>query len=361
MATIALAGGGTGGHVYPALAIGDALIAHGHDIMLYGDPNRLEGRVAPARGVPLRDVGAQPFPRGGGVLAKARFGLGLLRNVLRMRRQLKADKVAAVLGVGSYLAAPTVLAAWTLGVPVVVHEANAMPGLANRLCARVADRVLLVFEATRRHLPDPGLATEVGMPVRADVADGDRAAAAARYGLDPAVPTVMVMGGSLGARRLNELAIALAEAAQGFQVLHLCGPRFEADVREVLPVDPPGYRLVPYEDRMQDAYAMADLIVCRAGAGTLAELALVGTPALLVPSPHVTDDHQGANADALAATGAAVVVREDGWDAEAVVQTLAALLADAPRRATMAASMAQAARPHAAEQAATAVLEAMNG
>src|SRR5690606_18971615 len=143
------------GHVYPALAIGEVLRQAGHDLILYGDPARLEGRVAPQRGVPLRDVGASPFPRTGGVLGKLQFGWNLLRDVLRMRGQLRRDGVSAVLGVGGYLAAPTVLAGWTLGLPIVVHEANAMPGLANRLCARVADRVLLVFDDTRRHLRDP--------------------------------------------------------------------------------------------------------------------------------------------------------------------------------------------------------------
>jgi len=357
VATIALAGGGTGGHVYPALAIGEVLRHAGHDLILYGDPNRLEGRVAPQRNVVLRDVGAKPFPRSGGVVGKLRFGWNLLGDVVRMRGQLRRDGVAAVLGVGGYLAAPTVLAGWSLGLPVVVHEANAMPGLANRLCARVADRVLLVFEATKRHLSDPSLAQRVGMPVSKAIAEGDRGEAAVRYGLDPAVPTVLVVGGSLGAARLNDLAIALsAREDRPYQVLHLCGPRFEDDVRVRLDGEPDRYTLVPYEDRMQDAYAMADLVVCRAGSGTLAEVALVGKPALLVPSPHVTDDHQGANAQALVDQGAAVMVREEGWADDAVVAQVEALLSDADRRAAMGEAMGRQAQPEAAAQAAGVVL-----
>lgn len=360
MAQIALAGGGTGGHVYPALAIGDALRARGHAVVLFGDPGRLEGRVAPQRGYALTAVSASQFPRGGGVVARLRFGLRLVADVVAARRQLRAAGVDAVLGVGGYLAAPTVLAAWTLGLPVVVHEANAVPGLANRLCAQVADRVLLTFEGTRRFLRHPSRAVQVGVPVSASVAQGDRAAAAARYGLDPSRTTVLIVGGSLGAARLNDLAVHLAsDPARDVQLLHLSGPRYADAVRASLPANVRDHVLVAYEDRMADAYAVADVVVCRAGSGTLAELALVGLPALLVPSPHVTDDHQTANARALEAQGAAQVLVEDGWEDASAAAAVLALARDVAARARMAEAMRATARPDAAERAADVVEAAL--
>lgn len=330
MATIALAGGGTGGHVYPALAVGAALAARGHELLYIGDAGRLEGRVVPERGLPFRAIVSPQYPRGGGPLGKARFGLGLLRATLQARRHLVDGRVDAVFGVGGYIAAPTVLAAWSLGLPRVVHEANAVPGLANRLCFRVADRILLTFPATLPHVPAGRTADVVGFPVDPRVRGGTREGAAARYGLDPSRPTVGFVGGSLGAEAINGAALAFARrAGRTHQVLHLCGPRYEAEVRAALGDDhPEGYALVPYEDEMRWAYAMADLMVCRAGSATVAELRATGTPALFVPSPNVTDDHQRANAEAEASEGGFVVTPRGAERTEVVLDALSSLLAD---------------------------------
>ncbi len=359
MARIALAGGGTGGHVYPALAIGDALRARGHDVLYYGDPDRLEGRVAPSRGYTFRPVKSAQFPRGG-VVGKLRFALSLLRATLSARARLRADGVDAVLGVGGYIAAPTVLAAWTLGLGRAIHEANVVPGLANKLCARVAQAVLLTFEATGPRLPGHAPRHVVGVPVNPAILGAERAEGAARYGLDPALPTVLVVGGSLGAARLNELAVALARSAraQGAQVLHLCGPRYETDLRAAWAEAgglPGGYALVGYEDRMGMAYAAADLVVARAGSATLAELTAVGKPSVLVPSPNVTENHQEENARGLERAGAAEVVVEAGFDVDAVAARVFALLADAETRGRMGSASGGLARLDAAAMAADVV------
>lgn len=360
MGRVVLAGGGTGGHVYPALAMGDVLRERGWDVVVYGDPARLEGRVAPARGYELRKVEGVAFPRGRGWRSKARFVIGLGRAVWQARRLLRRDRVDAVLGVGGYLAAPTVLAAWTCRIPVVVHESNAVPGLANRLCARVAREVLVVFEETRRHLPARTPVHRVGMPVSGGVARGERSEAATRYGLSPHRKTVLVMGGSLGAASLNELAVALERTRPAqVQILHLCGPIHAEEVRARLPQPGDGYRLVPYEDRIADAYAMADLVVCRAGSGTLAELALVGKPAVLVPSPHVTDHHQDANAAALASVGAAIALDERSWDVERVADQVVGWVQDDERLGSMSAAMAAQAMPDAAEDAVARLLRCL--
>jgi UDP-N-acetylglucosamine--N-acetylmuramyl-(pentapeptide) pyrophosphoryl-undecaprenol N-acetylglucosamine transferase len=352
--TVILAGGGTGGHVYPALAMGDALRAHGHTVHYYGDGARLEGRVAPERGYLFRPIEAAQFPRAG-LLAKLKFGVALLGHVWKARRQLAADRATLVLGVGGYVMAPTVLAAWTLGVPAAIHESNVSPGLANRLCARVARLLLLTYEETR--LPGAAERVVVGCPVNPRILTGSRDALARRYGLDPSRPVLLVVGGSLGAATIN----AIGQAAAGrMQVVHVTGPRYFAEIagESTVPAPPdapagavfrPGVAVLPYEDRMADAFAAADLVVCRAGSSTLAELCAVGKPSLLVPSPNVTDNHQEANARGLERAGAARVFVEKGLDVATVVDAAAALLADEPARARMAAAARGLAKPDVAE------------
>ncbi len=342
--TIVLAGGGTGGHVYPALAMGEALAARGHRILYYGDPTRLEGRVVPQRGVPFHAVPAVAYPRAG-LGAKVRFLWGLLVATLKSRAMLKAHGADLVLGVGGYVSAPPVLASWLCGLPSVVHEANVTPGLANRLCARVADLVLLTYEATGPKLPGKAPRELVGCPVNPKVLSGDRVAAAARYGLDPAKRTLLVVGGSLGAAAINQAGVAAAKKAdRDWQVLLVTGPRYEAEVRAALgPSLPPGVTLIGYEDRMVDAYAMADLVLCRAGSSTLSELCAVGRPSLLIPSPNVTDNHQEGNARGLEKVGAAVVFTErelsasGTLDPSPVVARADALLGDERALAAMSA------------------------
>lgn len=356
MATIALAGGGTGGHVYPALAMGDVLRERGHEVLYYGDADRLEGRVAPQRNYTFRALKAPQFPRGG-VVGKLQFGLSLLGSVVAARRQLRQDRVDLVLGVGGYISAPPVLAAWTLGRRRVVHEANVSPGLANKLCARVSDAVLLTWERTGPRLPGNAPRHVVGVPVNPKVLEGDDGVAAERYGLDPDVPVVAFVGGSLGAARINELAIAVARLpGRAFQVLHLTGPRYHDEVLEAHGgTAPDGVRLVGYEDRMGLAYGIADLVVCRAGATTLAELAAVGRASLLVPSPNVTENHQEHNARGLEAAGAAEVLVEQGWEIDAAVARVTGLLADVDRLRAMGEAARAQARLDAAEQAADVV------
>lgn len=360
--TIVLAGGGTGGHVYPALAMGDALAGRGHRILYFGDPTRLEGRVVPARGIPFTAVPAVAFPRAG-LLAKVRFAFGLLRATLLSRGQLKAAGADFVLGVGGYVSAPPVLAAWTLGIPTAVHEANVTPGLANRLCARVARLVLLTYSQTGAKLPGKAPRETVGCPVNPKVLSGDRAAAAKRYGLDPSRPTLLVVGGSLGAAAINQVGIAAAKLpGRSWQVLLISGPKYEAEVRAAVgsPL-PEGVALLGYEDRMVDAYAMADVVLCRAGSSTLAELTAVGRPGVLIPSPNVTDNHQEGNARGLEQVGAAVVFTEgqlktaDGIDPGPVLKRVGELLGDPAALTRMSEAARAQARLDTAERVATLV------
>lgn len=343
--TVILAGGGTGGHVYPALAMGDALRARGHTVHYYGDAARLEGRVAAQRGYMFRGVDAAQFPRAG-LLARVKFARSLLSSVRAARALLVADKATLVLGVGGYVMAPTVLAAWTLGIPAAIHESNVAPGMANRLCARVARLVLLTYAETAGRLPGNAEKQVVGCPVNPAVLEGERAAAAARYGLDPARPVLVSVGGSLGAAKLNELTIALARDPQRtYQILHVTGPKYEADIRAAYGELPAGVVVRGYEDRMADAFAVADLVLCRAGSSTLAEVCAVGKASVLLPSPNVTDNHQEANARGLERAGAAIVLLEGTMVTSDVVDQLRALMADPARREGMEIAARGLARP----------------
>lgn len=352
MGTIVLAGGGTGGHVYPALAMGDELRSRGHTVLYYGDPDRLESRVAPARGYDFRPVRALQYPRGG-LVGKVRFALGLLRATLASRAQLRRDRVDAVLGVGGYISAPPVLAAASLGIGRAIHEANVVPGLANQLCARVAQQVLLTYERTRTRLPGKAPRHVVGVPVNPAVLAGDRAEGCARYGVDPDRPVVLFVGGSLGAARLNELAVGCArQPDRAWQIVHLTGPRYHDEVLADYGEVPDGVTVRDYEDRMGLAYAAADLVVCRAGSSTLAELTAVGCASLLVPSPNVTENHQEENARGLEEVGAAEVLVEQGWDLDASVARVTALATDPDKLRAMGEAARGQARLDAASQAA---------
>ncbi len=354
--TVILAGGGTGGHVYPALAMGDALRARGHDVRYYGDAARLEGRVAPERGYSFRGVPAAQFPRSG-LAAKLTFARRLLANVAAARRLLRADGATLVLGVGGYVMAPTVLAAWTLGIPTAIHESNVTPGLANRLCARVSKLVLLTYDQTRRHLSATADSVTVGCPVNPLISSGD----ATKYGLPPGKPVLLVVGGSLGAATINDVAVACAaDPHRRYAILHLTGPRYYDELSAryaALPAGlPPDVVVRAYEDRMGDAFAAASLVLARAGSSTLAELCAVGLPSVLIPSPNVTDNHQEGNARGLELAGAARVYVERDLDAQSIATDTRNLLDDQPALTAMGVAARSLARAGVADEVAALLL-----
>ncbi len=337
MARIAVAGGGTGGHVYPALAMADELTRRGHEVIYYGDAERLEARVVAPRGYTFRPLRSIPFPRGG-IMGKIRFAFQLLGAVRAARKMLREDRIDIVLGVGGYISAPPVLATWMSGRKCIVHEANVAPGLANKLGARVASAILLTYEATSKRLPGSAPRHVVGVPVNEKLLAVEHDEAFARYELDPAKPVVMFVGGSLGAAKINELAVACAVMPdRGFQILHLTGRRFYDEVRAQFgDAMPEGVKLVDYEDQMGMAYGASSLVVCRSGATTLAELTATGRASLLIPSPNVTENHQEHNARGLEGVGAAEVLVEQDWSLEHAVATVRELSADQERLAAMA-------------------------
>lgn len=332
MTTYLLAGGGTAGHVNPLLAVADGLRARDPQalVRVLGTREGLEARLVPLRGYELLTVDKVPFPRRPDGTA-VRFPTRFLRAVAQVRAHIRTHEVDVVVGFGGYASAPAYIAARCEGVPVVVHEANARPGLANLLGARRAAGVGVAFDGTR--LPR---ARVVGMPLRREIVDLDRAArraeAAAYFGLDPALPTLLVFGGSLGAQRLNEaLAGSWRDVLDGgWQLLHVTGERSDLAAPGV-----PGYALRRYVDRMDLAFALADVTVSRAGAATVSEISALGIPAVYVPYA-VGNGEQALNASSAVRSGAAILIPDAAFTPDRVRADVVPLLADAARRAAMA-------------------------
>ena len=352
-----LAGGGTAGHTSPLLATADALrrLDPDAEVTALGTPRGLEGRVVPEAGYPLEMIPPVPLPR--------RPSADLVRVPGRLRSAVRAaldvlDRLqpAVVVGFGGYVSVPAYLAARRRHVPIVVHEGNALPGLANRLGARLTTHVATSFPDTRlRH------ARYVGLPIRRLVSTLDRPAlreeARRFFGLATDVPTVLVTGGSQGARRLNESVsrAAASFAAAGVQVLHVVGPQGEASVSPA-PGDP-AYVVLPYVDRMDLAYAAADLVVCRAGANTVTEVAAVGLPAVFVPLP-IGNGEQALNARPVVDAGGGILVEDAALTPAWVAGTLPALARDTERLAAMSRAAAGLVPRDADERLASMVLDA---
>jgi UDP-N-acetylglucosamine--N-acetylmuramyl-(pentapeptide) pyrophosphoryl-undecaprenol N-acetylglucosamine transferase len=333
--SVVLAGGGTTGHVAPLLSLADCLRRRdpGTRITALGTAEGLEARLVPEAGYPLAFIPRVPLPR------RPSTDLGRLPGRLRAAvaaasAAIRDNAADVVVGFGGYVATPAYLAARRLGVPIVVHEANTRPGLANRLGARFTPWVAVTFPGT----PLRG-AQVIGMPLRRQITTLDRAAlrgqARATLGLDPQAPALLVTGGSLGAQRLNlTLGQAAGELAlAGIQVLHVAGRGKDADLSARPPGAPP-YRVVEYLDRMDLAYAAVDAVICRAGAGTVSEVTAVGLPAAYVPLP-IGNGEQRLNAQPVVDAGGGLLVDDAACTPEWVTATLLPLLTDPGRLATM--------------------------
>lgn len=331
--SVVLAGGGSAGHVTPLLATADALRRLDPDTVItaLGTSRGLEASLVPARGYPLELVPRVRVPRKPSTEWLAMPG--------RLRSAVKAagavlDRVRAevVVGFGGYVAAPAYLAASRRGLPIVVHEANVRPGVANRLAARMTNRVFTAAPSVRL-----AHATAIGIPLRPAITGLDRPAlreaARQRFGLRPDGPVLLATGGSQGARAINAAVSGAAAAlrASGVQVLHITGPQHVVEVPDGHPADPP-YVVIPYVDEMHYAYATADFVICRSGAMTCAELAAVGLPAAYVPLP-LRGGEQRLNAEPVVAAGGALLVDNADLDPAWIETTLIPVLTD-PERVT---------------------------
>ncbi len=355
--SVVLAGGGTAGHVEPAMAVADALSALDPQVRItaLGTRRGLETRLVPERGYQLELITPVPLPRKpSGDLV--RLPGRVWRAVRETRAVLDAVNADVVVGFGGYVALPAYLAARSRRIPVLIHEANASAGLANRVGARTANRILAA-------VPDSGLrgAEVVGVPVRAAITALDRAAlraeARAHFGFAQDARVLLVFGGSQGAVALNRAVSGAAAdlAAAGVAVLHAHGPKNTLELRTPEPGEPP-YVAVPYLDRMDLAYAAADLVISRSGAMTVAEVSAVGLPAIYVPLP-IGNGEQRLNALPVVNGGGGMLVADAALTPGLVAKEVAALLTDPPRLAAMTAAAARVGHRDAAYKVAQAALD----
>jgi UDP-N-acetylglucosamine--N-acetylmuramyl-(pentapeptide) pyrophosphoryl-undecaprenol N-acetylglucosamine transferase len=336
----------------PALAVADALRAEGSEVEFFGG-ERAEAELVPAAGYPLHGLRVRGIDRRNPLRAIGALALALAATI-RARKLLRAIGADVVIGGGGYVAGPVGLAARSLRLPLVLTEADSHLGIANRLLAPLATRVFLAFPLAGR---EGRCYSVVGRPIPAGTLDADRAAARARFGLGTQERCLLIFGGSLGARRINEAAIDAFGAAAPFAVLHACGRRDYDELAHRLAElgSPPHYHLHAYIQPFADALAVADLAVARSG-GSVFEVAAAGVPSILIPYPHASADHQTLNARHMTIGGAAVVVDDDEVDGPRLAREVGGLLADESRMRSMARAARALARPDAAETIAREVL-----
>jgi UDP-N-acetylglucosamine--N-acetylmuramyl-(pentapeptide) pyrophosphoryl-undecaprenol N-acetylglucosamine transferase len=326
---IVLTGGGTGGHIYPALSVARCLA--GDELLYVGTADGPEATIVPQAGVPFRTVPSRKLsrrPTPGTLVAAAVSAWGVLKGA-GLLRSWRPD---AVLGTGGYASAGVMFAAGLLRIPTIVHEANVVPGRVNRLLSRLCTRVAVTYESSTGYFP-PEKTVVTGMPVREDLLQGDPSGAREQYGLDAERPVLLVSGGSGGAQTLNRAVLAaLPELADlGVQVVHQTGKTHHEEVLREAGAPPEFYHPVAYVEDMPALLRTATLILCRGGSSTLAEVTAVGLPAVVVPYPYAVADHQTGNARALVEGGAAVMVKDAELDGARLVREVRAILTDPAR------------------------------
>ncbi len=367
-----IAGGGTGGHLFPGVALAEEIAEQGGEVCFVGTARGIEARVIPARGYRLELIDVAGI-KGGGIRGLVRGVLRLPRAWLQSRRIVRSFRPDVVVGVGGYASGPVVATAATMCVPTAILEQNSVPGVTNRILGKLVRKVFGTFPDPRAYFPKRRYVI-AGNPVRAQLlrqasavghaqgatkAQPPQAEDAGLQGRTAPVrvgPRLLVFGGSQGARAINDNMVAaypqLRAAHPGIEILHQTGESTVQQVKERYAAqggDEPAVRVVAFIEDMASAYAWADLAVCRAGATSLAELAALEVPAILIPFPHAADNHQEHNARALVATGAAELLLERDLTASSIAAQIGSLLSDADRRQAMRAALRQAARPNAAQ------------
>ncbi|MBD5194696.1 MAG: undecaprenyldiphospho-muramoylpentapeptide beta-N-acetylglucosaminyltransferase [Bacteroidales bacterium] len=347
---ILISGGGTGGHIFPALSIANALKKRlNAEILFVGAENRMEMERVPAagyriEGLPVAGFDRKKLWRNFGVLLKLRRSLAMARKIVK---DFKPD---IAIGVGGYCSGPTLKAAQKAGIPTLIQEQNSYAGVTNKLLAAKADKICVAYDGMERFFPTASI-VKTGNPVRKDLTERskDKIEAAASFGLNPDRPTLLVIGGSLGARTLNESLEAglqrLTEA--GIQVIWQTGKNFGDRAKKVAK-GIKGTVVTQFITDMAAAYAAADVVVSRAGAGSISELEILGKPCILVPSPNVSEDHQTKNAKALADMGAAILI-PDNEAADKLIDNVIGLMSDKEKRNEMSKKISELAIPNSDE------------
>ncbi len=346
-----VSGGGTGGHIFPALSIAEGLKQRFPDaeILFVGAIGKMEMEKVPAAGFPIVGLPVAGFHRGE-IWRNLLFLPKLLASLWKARLVVRKFKPDCVIGVGGYASGPILKVAIQMGIPAILQEQNSYAGVTNKLLGKKASKICVAYQNMGRFFPEEKLVF-TGNPIRKGLEDIENKSDEALkfFGLDPAKPVVLVVGGSLGARSLNNGIRAKLELirSSGVQFLWQTGKIYYADLKSDLEANPAGsVHLLEFIQRMDLAFAAADLVISRAGAGTISELCVVGKPAILVPSPNVAEDHQTANAKSLADQDAAVLIR-DAEVNDRLVEEALLLVNDQQRLALLAENIKKIATPHA--------------
>ncbi len=337
---IILAGGGTGGHIYPAIAIAEGLkkTFPDYEVLFVGTDRGLEKELVKKAGFPLKTIRVKGFRR--------KLSLDTLISIKELVHGaidsfslIKKEKPDIVIGTGGYVAGPVLFFASIMGIPTAVHEQNVTPGVTNKILSRFVDKIFISFSDSIKYFPKEKTFL-VGNPVRSEISKGNRHTALKKFGLSSDIPVVLSFGGSQGAARINDAICHMIEVIKDtrkFQLIHITGKNHYDNIKNALAnkgitLDRLGHIIVrPYIYEMQDAYAAADLVISRAGALTISELSVCGKPAILIPLPTAANNHQEYNARYMENEGAAVVLHEDKLSGESLIRTIEDIIFDENR------------------------------
>ena len=339
--------GGTGGHIFPGLAVADLLRQRDIPVRWLGAKGGMETQKVPAAGIDL-DVVEITGLRGKGKMRWIRMPLMLIKAVWQARKLLEANRPGCAISFGGYAAAPGGIAAWTKGIPVVVHEQNRIPGLTNQLLTRFSRKILQGFPGT---FPLETRAINCGNPVRSDVEAIEEPKK--RFADRSSPVRILITGGSQGAQVLNQVipeALARLPGYLSVEIRHQAGGNRLEEAQQAYATAGVSAKVEPFIDDMAEAYAWADLVICRSGALTVSELAAAGLGAVLVPFAHAVDDHQTRNAEYLSSAGAAIIISQKSMDAKTVANALAPIISDRNTLLSMAVAARSMTLPRAAEK-----------
>jgi UDP-N-acetylglucosamine--N-acetylmuramyl-(pentapeptide) pyrophosphoryl-undecaprenol N-acetylglucosamine transferase len=346
-----ISGGGTGGHIFPAISIADGLKERYPDceILFVGAEHKMEMEKVPAVGYAIEGLPVAGFHRGE-IWRNLSFPLKLLRSMMKARKIVTSFRPDCVVGVGGYASGPVLRVATNKGLPTVIQEQNSFAGVTNKILARKVDKICVAYDKMERFFPAEKIVF-TGNPIRSNLVEGQKNVKEATefFQVDESKPTLLIVGGSLGARSINDSLLAQFDALKdsGIQVIWQTGKFYYKSISEKLEGKLPDHiHLMEFIPRMDLAYAVADLVISRAGAGTISELCLVGKPSILVPSPNVAEDHQTRNAMALVEKDAAVLVK-DSEAKETLVPEALKLIADKIELEKLAANSTKMALPNA--------------
>lgn len=344
-----ISGGGTGGHIYPAIAIANELKSRypNCEILFVGAKDKMEMQKVPQAGYPIKGLWIAGIQRKL-TLDNAMFPIKLLDSLLKSRKIIKDFKPDVVIGTGGFASGAVVKVASQMGIPTLIQEQNSYPGITNKLLAKRAHKICVAYQGLEQFFPKEKIVF-TGNPVRQDLLNVDQLSQQAieYFNLDPNKKTLVILGGSLGARRINELIAAHQKEIldQSLQIIWQCGKFYFEQYKQLTGV---GISVHAFVDRMDLLYAAADVIISRAGASSVSELAIVGKPTIFIPSPNVAEDHQTKNALAITKSSGAILIKEADLDRD-FMPKLQELIASPALQDSLSASFKQLAKPNATE------------